>query len=384
MLRSIPYGLLLWVMMVGMGCNAIVDFSAQKDAGNFKGGPKTDTDTDTSADTDVDGDTDADTDTDTNTGTAPDTETGTETDIDTYTGTDTDTNTNTDTDSDVNDNLLKSTCKQEERVGAFAIYLAEDYTNISGAVSTGVKPIGVPEVLAREGSCSLLGQRSLFCDPGCSLTETCGFDETCIEAPLKQSAGIITLDGLKIPASIEPNGITFDYGKKITDPFPAFDDGTRITLTAEGGDYEPFTLTGFGPKQIVSNSPEVMVDRDTPVSVQWTPDNRDETQIRLNLTLNVHGATTGWIVCDAPDTGSFEIPASLVTQLIDLGLSGFPKIDLIRHSIDTTTIAEGCVEFTIYSLFKLDVQVAGMVSCKNDSDCDTGQVCNAELVCEDK
>ncbi len=298
-------------------------------------------------------------------------------------GTDSDNIDNNSDDDTETQGSVKAACKSEERVGAFAVYQAENYTNISGSVLTGVKPLGVPELLAQEGSCSLLGPSSLFCDPACRSGETCGFDETCIEAPLKKSAGAVTVTGMDIPVTVSPNGITFDYSLKIDDPNPAFSEGAKLTLSAEGGDFEPFALTAYGSSPITAVTNEISVDRDTPMQVAWNADDNDRAQIQLNVIFNVHGATSGWIICDVPDTGSFEVPAALVTKLIDLGLSGFPKVELVRRSIDTASIAEGCVELSVYSLAKLDVQVAGLNSCNGVEDCESGQVCNDQLVCED-
>jgi hypothetical protein len=296
---------------------------------------------------------------------------------------DTDSDTDSDTDGDT-DGEVKAACNSEERVGAFAVNLAEDYTNISGSVFTGVKPLGVPEVLAQDGRCTLLGPSSLFCESTCSASETCGFDETCIEAPLKQSAGTLTLTGMSIPVTVDPNGITFDYSLKIDDPYPAFSEGAKITLSAEGGEFEPFTLTGYGSSRITPVSTAITVDRDTPAIVEWVPNEGGDTQVQLNVIFNVHGATSGWIVCNVPDNGAFEIPAALVTNLIDLGLSGFPKIELVRRSIDTASIASGCVELSVYSLVKLAVEVEGLNSCNGQEDCEDGQICNDQLVCEDQ
>ena len=44
-------------------------------------------------------------------------------------------------------------------------------------------------------------------------------------------------------------------------------------------------------------------------AVAWEPDDDASNQMHMVLDVNVHGTTMGWIVCDAPDTGSFEISA---------------------------------------------------------------------------
>ena len=294
-------------------------------------------------------------------------------------GNDFDTSNNTDSE---NSDALAAGCDAANRMGTFSILLSDDYTGLSGSVMNGVTPSSVPEVIAESGTCALLGPRQLFCDPACTaLGETCGTEGVCVEAPTKQDAGTVTVTGMNTDVSVSPNSITSDYSLVIQDPNPAFNAGANLVLQAEGGVFSPFSLNGKGPSPMTTTATSVTVERGNPVTVTWDAGNVDGTQVHILLDVNVHGARTGWIVCDAADTGSFEIPEALVTPLIDLGLSGFPKIEISRRSIDTTTVGDGCVELIVYSQEKLEVVIPGLASCSDNSDCEAGQTCEEDLVC---
>ena len=294
----------------------------------------------------------------------------------------TDGDVDSDSDSDT-DAVLAMGCEASERVGGFMVMLAEDYTGVTGAVMNGVNPSGVSKVRATSGSCTLLGPPDLFCDPPCiALGETCGPDGTCIEAPSKQDAGTVNITGMVTAVSLEAKAITSEYSAIINDPFPGFTPGANLTLEATGGDIAAFTLDGIGPAPVVTASDTVTVQRDAPAELTWQAEDIPGTQMHILLDVNVHGARTGWIECDAEDTGSFDIPADLVTQLIDLGLSGFPKVELSRRSVDKTDIDAGCVEFVVYAPKTLSVEIPGFTSCNSDDDCEDGQYCNEERVCQ--
>lgn len=102
-----------------------------------------------------------------------------------------------------------------------------------------------------------------------------------------------------------------------------------------------------------------------------------------NLDIACHGGTLAPIESHVPDTGSFEIPASLVTQLVDIGFSGFPAVDLTRRSADSVEVAGlGCVELEVLASARVDAALPGVTSCNVDDDCEAGQTCREDLTCE--
>ncbi len=275
-------------------------------------------------------------------------------------------------------------CDANESVGGFRITLTDSYTTVGGSVSDGVTPSNVARELDSDGACVLLAPTDLTCSPACSGDETCGFDETCIPAPLRYDAGTVTIDGMKSPVSLDPNALTFQYTSTIRDPYPAFDTGATITLSAAGGEGAPFTLQATGVSLITSSASAFTVERDKPVDILWDPDAAlgDNAYVHLNFSVNRHAVTTGWIECVVPDTGAYTIPATLVTQLIDLGLSGWPEVHISRRSDASTTIDSGCVDLVVVSQVKVEIDIPGLVSCSGDDECPDGQSCSPDnMIC---
>ncbi|HEY8944017.1 MAG TPA: hypothetical protein VIM73_07140, partial [Polyangiaceae bacterium] len=120
------------------------------------------------------------------------------------------------------------------------------------------------------------------------------------------------------------------------------------------------------------------------VPLTWNTDgvNTQESEIYIWFSVDVHGTTTRWIDCVVPDSGSFTLPATLVSELIELGLSGFPRMRMTRRTADSTQLSTGCVDFEIGSEVVLDLVVEGLISCSKDADCPTGQTCTTEQECE--
>ena len=53
---------------------------------------------------------------------------------------------------------------------------------------------------------------------------------------------------------------------------------------------------------------------------------RRNTRIEIEVDISRVAGAKGLIRCDVADTGSTQIPAVLVTQLLDLGYSGWPAV----------------------------------------------------------
>lgn len=277
-------------------------------------------------------------------------------------------------------------CANDQRVGSLSIRLSGgDRTLFDGSISDGVIPSGVHRELAASGACQLLGPRDLFCATACASGTTCAGDDACVPTPMKQSAGTLTATGLLTPVEVMANGITGEYSKTILDPYPAFEAGAAIQLSASGDTIPAFTLHGWGVPPLVTSLSTINVSSGSGVPLTWETEgvNTEHSQIFISFSVNVHGATTGWIECTVPDTGSYELPATLVTDLIDLGLSGFPRMTLARRSADSTSLPGGnCVDFEVASQVTIELTVDGLVSCSDDTDCPEGQTCTPELACE--
>lgn len=275
-------------------------------------------------------------------------------------------------------------CDAAERVGSFKFYLGENRTIFLGAVSDKVSPTAVPELVASESTCSLVAPQNPFCNPSCPSGQTCAGQNECVDSPRKVSAGTAKIVGALAEVEAEASAITDDYSSTLFDPFPAFVPGAAISLTFDGADTEPFTLQGWGVTPMLTDTDVVSVATGSGAMLQWDAAGADveRSEVYINFSVNVHGAVTGWIECTAEDDGSFEIPEPLVTQLINMGLSGFPRATLGRRSVDRTTIASGCVDFEVSSEVTIDLEVDGLISCDRDDDCPDGQSCSGTHACE--
>ena len=103
-------------------------------------------------------------------------------------------------------------------------------------------------------------------------------------------------------------------------------------------------------------------------------------RVRIVLDIAHHGGQKGEIDCEVPDTGSFSIPESLVTELVNLGVAGFPTVMISR----ITTGASGAapdVTLTVASEVERNVDT-GIASCSSDDDCPDGMTCRlSHFIC---
>lgn len=277
-------------------------------------------------------------------------------------------------------------CDRAARIGTFRLDLGADRTTFAGTLTDAVVPAAVLELLAEEDSCQLLGPRSLFCDPGCESGTTCSADGSCIPTPENLTVGDVSVSGLLAPLEVSPHPITSNYTASILDPFPSFEAGAALSLSATGdGDIGAFTLDGVGIAPMAAPNTVVAIQRDTPAVFSWDASGAapETSAVYIDITVNPHGSTTSWIECLVEDTGAFEVPASLVTRLVDLGLSGFPRATIGRRSTDGISLPNGCVDFRISSEVTVDLEVDGLISCNTKDDCPDGQVCSVELACQE-
>ena len=335
------------------------------------------TDADADADTDSDTDTDADTDADT------DTHSGTVITVPEPVG-------------DPATIPLHDACALDVKYGSFVVDVYPTYSIVAGSVAEGVVPNTILEQVDQQGDCRLLRRNNPFCDPGCNPDQVCDFDGVCKPYPLNQDVGTVTVGGLvedAIMTPLEPGATYFDRDA----PHPAVEPGNLVELRTWNTTFgDDIVLHGVGvsPLSLGADYTWIIFDNQ-PLHITWNGVG-DSLQSRVELRLNIdqHGTTPVTMVCDLPDTGSADLPARLLHTLVNYGVTGFPSATVVRRTIDSTSMADGCVEFEVGSPAACDgsppncptIRVNGFVPCTGSglpNDCPRGQTCNpVTFLCE--
>jgi hypothetical protein len=268
-------------------------------------------------------------------------------------------------------------CGDQAAVGAFEIGHWGFYAAITGEVADGVVPLTVLQPVQTVGDCTMMQKDNPLCDPACAGGELCDHDGTCVPYPATLDVGTLSVSGLLVDASLTPN-VVGQYAK--TDvPFPLFAPGAAITLSATGGELAPFTLSAWGVADlVVATDPPLTLASGQPLTVTWTP-SAGPGRIHMALNVDQHGNSPVTLVCTVADTGAATVPAELVTALLDFGVSGFASFDLYRRTVDSVTLAPGCVELRVFSYAQGKLVVAGHTACTKDGDCPSGQTCDLAL-----
>jgi hypothetical protein len=280
-------------------------------------------------------------------------------------------------------------CSEGDAVGQFVIGLDmdEDYTYVTGEVRDGVSPEPAPSELARAGDCRLLRAVQATCTAVCAVaTQQCGMGGECLELPRTHDVGTVTVNGLAIPMQMSANAVTHKYSNPARPilPNPGFLPGADLRISTAGGDYAPFELRGWGVSPLTLGNEPIVVAAGQATIVRWeAPAEPGPARLEVELNINHHGSTGASIQCDFADTGSGEIPASLIDGLIAEGFSGFPTLSATRRSASSRPIEPGCVELIVSAVSTTSIQVEGVTSCNDTMPCPMGQTClSVELFCQ--
>lgn len=251
-----------------------------------------------------------------------------------------------------------------------------DFGVVQGAVFEGVVPTAIPRLVSEAGPCSLLERQNLVCTPACVGATTCGEDGACIPYPRQMSVGIVTISGLTQATNLSPQDPGNGYFAPGADN-PPFAVGSEVTLKADGASGQAgFELNGFGSPPL-GTKPSWLIERGKSLSVAWENGDSDaRTRVTVELSVDQHGISPLTLACEFDDTGTASIPATVVDQLLDSGVSGFPNGRIFRRTADRVLLEHGCVDLLVGSPLAADVTVAGVVPCKRVADCPMGQTCN--------
>ncbi|WP_437576201.1 hypothetical protein [Sorangium sp. So ce887] len=281
-------------------------------------------------------------------------------------------------------------------VGAFQVRLlpgdapeTPGSTSVLGKIYDGPTPSQVVwELATEEGSCRLLTPRVPFCNEPCGGSAVCVEDDTCQAYPAAHSAGDVTVTGLNLEsgeAAFVMKPVANNYqppaGTKLG--YPPAGEGQTVRFEASGDYFNAFAVEARGVSPLELLNDTIRIEPDAAVQLAWAPPGQAGiSTVRVTLDISHHGGTKGKIECTAEDTGSLDLPASLVTQLLDLGVAGFPSIIATRESVGSTTISPGRVDLVISSQLERPVEVTGLTSCNDSSQCPDGQTCQSDLTCQ--
>ena len=263
------------------------------------------------------------------------------------------------------------------------------YTAVLGKVTDGPTPALIQWTLdTTEGVCKLLKPRVPFCDPGCGGSAACVDDNKCQAYPTSKAVGTVTVKGVKTDQgatefSMEPVVNNYQVPAGTSLPYPAFDEGAAVSMTTGGGAYAPFSIQARGIKPFDLTNPEIRLEPNQPVTLTWAPAGvMGISTVYVKLDISHHGGTKGMIECEAPDTGSLTLSASLLGKLTALGVAGFPTVIAIRRAVGSTVIAPGRVDLVVSADVEEPVVIPGLVSCTGNDDCAMGQTCQPDLTCK--
>lgn len=280
-------------------------------------------------------------------------------------------------------------------VGSFIIELAEPVdpdpgkTLLVGKVYDGPTPAQIIwEPGTTDGACTLYTPRVPFCSTPCGGSAACVEDETCQDYPASGSAGTVTVTGLqtedgRTELSVEPIANNYQTPTDVKLLYPAFEEGGEVCLDASGDKFGAFSLGARTIAPLALTSDAIALAADQPIALTWEPaaDPKDST-IFVKLDISHHGGSKGKIECEGPDDGALELSGPLVTELLGLGVAGFPSIIVSRKSVGSTTIEQGRVDLTLVSSLERSVEIDGLNSCTSDTECPMGQTCQSDLTCQ--
>ncbi|MFO0762144.1 MAG: hypothetical protein U0359_37240 [Byssovorax sp.] len=262
-------------------------------------------------------------------------------------------------------------------------------TAVLGKVYDGPSPSAIIWVPGKKsGDCQILTPKVPFCNTPCGGSAVCVADDTCQDYPTAHGAGTVTLSGLtqesgKADIVMTPIANNYQPPASVKLAYPAFAEGDAIHFAASGDFFSPFTIDVKGVAELDLGGGTLELDPNAPFALTWNaPSKAGISTVHVKLDISHHGGTKGMIECDAADTGSISIAAELISDLIDLGVAGYPSVVVSRKATGSTTIAQGRIDAVVSSEVEREVEVPGLVSCTSDTDCPDMQTCQSDLTCK--
>lgn len=291
------------------------------------------------------------------------------------------------------------------KIGEFSLQLAAPvaasgtgsatagYTSLLGKVFDGPATETTLWIKKDEAEgCTLLTPQVPFCETPCGSGNVCVADDKCQKSPTAIGAGTLSVKGVKTDTGATE--FTSDTSKEIkyayqtpvgvSLAYPAFAEGDAVEVSLSGDTgISAFSLKGKGIATLeLINGDSYPLAAGKGLALAWkAPAQATGSRILLKLDISHHGGSKGKIECDVDDDGSFTIPAKLVDALTALGVAGFPSVSITRAAVTSVATAKGRVDLRLFSYSDRPVDVPGVVSCSDDTECATGKKCRDDKTC---
>jgi hypothetical protein len=277
-------------------------------------------------------------------------------------------------------------------VGSFQLKLApasdlgEGTTTLVGKVFDGPTPLTTvwenPQV---DGPCTLTTPRIPFCNVACGGSSACVEDDVCQAYPTAHGVGTVTVSGVSTldgKATFTMMPVANNYQPSVSLAYPPFAEGAPVTVAAAGDFFPAFSLASAGIAPLVLTSTELALKDGQELGLTWVKSAAGSSTVHVKLDISHHGGSKGQIECDADDTGSLKVSASLISKLLGLGVAGYPTVIVTRRAVGGATISAGRVELVVSSEVERTVSVDGLNSCTKTEDCPAGETCRSDFTCK--
>ncbi len=233
-----------------------------------------------------------------------------------------------------------------------------------------------------EGDCELFEPSVPHCDPDCGGLAACVEGDVCKDYPKAQVVGDVRVSGLGAEFVMEPIANNYQPPNDVKLPYPPCAVGDTVRAEAGGGTFGAFALETKCIDVLDFPGP-LAIEEGEPLALTWSPPTMAGiTRVRVKMDISHHGGSKGKIECDVDDDGSYEIAASLVTKLVDLGVAGFPTVSVTRSAVGGPTGAQPeHVELTVSQAGEQLLDIPGLTSCTSDEHCEEGQTCRSDKTC---
>ena len=270
---------------------------------------------------------------------------------------------------------LHGPCAYEERVGGFDLAQwdspLDGFSTVTGSVSEGTVPTTILFKAETEGDCTLWRKENPFCDPTCEAGQTCTHNGECVPYPGRLDVGEVVIKGLGEALTLGPD--TYNNYWNTSVGHPLFEPGALIGVTSS-----TFELRGLGVDTMTTDQLDWTLVRGEDLQVSWTP-GEGESRVALSFNVDQHGNSPVTMICDTVDSGAISVSASLLSVLLDYGVSGYSTGTIRRRTVDSTEVADGCIDLAVYSHVSANLRVDGHIPCTGDWNCPKGQHCDLTI-----